>query len=67
MVVFSREMKSHCISLFFVSDVEKVGAKPLCYRDFGVSYILLFAGFTCDAVDQVRALAGNVMLARVLD
>ena len=24
-------MKSHCISLFFVSDVENVGAESLCY------------------------------------
>ena len=47
-------MKSHCISLFYVSDVEKVGAKVFC-----LSYILLFASLTCDAVDQVR---GNDML-----
>ena len=30
------------------------------------SYILLFAGFACNAVDQVGTLAGDVMLTRVL-
>ena len=50
-----------------MSDVENVGAKSLCCGVFGLSYILFFAGFACDAVYQVRALAGNVMLASVLD
>ena len=40
----------------------------LCAMEFWVwSYILLFTSFACNAVDQVRALAGNVMPARVLD
>ena len=32
-----------------------------------LSYILLFASFACNAVNQVGALAANVMLACVLD
>ena len=60
-------MKPHRISLFIVSDVEEMGAKSLCYRVFGLSYILLFAGFACDAINQVGALASDVMLARILD
>ena len=60
-------MESHCISLFFVSDVEEAGVKSVCYGIFGLSYILFFVSFSCDAVYQVRALTGNGMLARVLD
>ena len=44
---------SHCISLFFVSDVEEMGAESLCYGVFGLFYILVFAGLASDAVCQI--------------
>ena len=60
-------MKSHYISLLFVSDVEDVGAKSLCYGSFCLSYILPFASFACNAVNEVGTLVGNVMLPCILD
>ena len=58
-------MESHCICWFFVPNIEKMVPESLCYGHFGLSYILFFAGFASDAVDHVRALASDVVLARV--
>ena len=59
------EKMSHCISLFLVPDLEEMGAESLCYRVFGLSYILFFASLASDAVHQIRALASDVVLAGI--
>ena len=48
-----------------MSDVEKVGAKSLCYGIFSLSYILLLAGFAGDTVHLVRTLVGDIVFAGV--
>ena len=50
--------------MFFVPDVERMGAESLCYGIFGLSYILFFASVASDAVDQVDALTSDI-IARV--
>ena len=64
MVVGLRKMQPNCISLFLMSDIKKVALESLYYGVFGLAYILFFAGFASDTVDQVRALASNIVFAR---
>ena len=47
--------------------LRKVGTESLCYSIFGLTYVLCSPGFACNAVEEVRALAANVVLASVLD
>ena len=63
MVVRLRKMQPHSISLFLMSDVEKVTLESLYNCVFGLAYILFFAGFACDTVDQIGTLASNVIFA----
>ena len=46
-------------------NIEQTGAESLCYGIFGLSYILFFAAFASDAVDQVRSLASDFVLKSV--
>ena len=63
-VVRLRKMHAHSISLFFVSDVEKMALESLDDGVFGLAYILFFAGLACDAVDKVGAFTSNIVFAR---
>ena len=50
-------MKAYGISMFVVSDVEKMAAKSLCYCVLGLSNVLFTAGFAGNTVNEGGTLA----------
>ena len=59
-------MKTYCISLFVVSNVEEMHAESLSYCVHVLSNILFTAGFTSYAVREVGDFATYVVFARLL-
>ena len=48
-----------------MSDIEKMAAEAFCHCVSGLTYILFFAGFTSDTINEIGAFAADVVFCRV--
>ena len=63
-MVLSREMETHSICFFAVSNVEEMGVKSLGQTVFGLANILFMTGLAGNEVNQIGTFASYIKFAR---